>query len=100
MRSRTAHTRHLAAKPAFVPFWSIVSHERKFGCKDPPFTGKRQIAELHVFQYDIMAPANLGGMFSEASTQCPLAFSGALRRFADVILICFQDETKYDSMDA
>ena len=73
MRSRAAHARHLAAKPAFVPFGLIVSDERKFSGEHPPFTGKREIAALHVVQRDILPPADLANMLSQTRTQCPLA---------------------------
>ena len=63
IRSRTAHARYLAAKSAFAPFGLIVSDERKSGCEYPPFTGKSQIAALHVVQCDIFPLADLANMF-------------------------------------
>ena len=92
MGSRASSARNFAAKSALVPFGLIMSHERKFGCEDPPFTGERQITKLHVFQGDIPASANLGGVFREASTQRPLAFGGSLRCFTDVDKAAFEVE--------
>lgn len=67
MSSRTPHAWHLTAKPALVPFRSIVSHKRKLRRKHPPFALERQIPALHILKSDVFPFCNLTDMLSQAT---------------------------------
>jgi hypothetical protein len=71
--SGTANTWYFASESALVPFRPVMSHERKFGGKYPPFAGKRQIAAFHIGKRDVLSPIDFCDVFTKAGTQCSLA---------------------------